>query len=69
MENARRRAGRPRIADPRPVRASFTLSPDTYRTLEALAKQRKVSTAWIMRDAAERYIAEQRPLSPDAPRS
>jgi hypothetical protein len=33
-----------------------------YRTLEALARQKKVSTAWVLRDAAEKYIAEQWPL-------
>lgn len=47
---------------PRVVRASVSLRPELYRTLEALARQKKVSTAWVLRDAAERYIADQWPL-------
>ncbi len=41
------------------TRASVTFPPDLYRTLEQLARQKKVSVAWIVRDAAERYAAEQ----------
>jgi metal-responsive CopG/Arc/MetJ family transcriptional regulator len=44
------------------VRASFSLRSELYRTLEALAKQKKVSTAWVLRDAAERYVKDQWPL-------
>jgi predicted DNA-binding protein len=61
MATIKRRVGRPKSAK-RAVRGSFSMSPETYRTLEALAKQKKVSTAWIMRDAAEKYVAEQWPL-------
>jgi predicted transcriptional regulator len=39
-----------------------SLRPELYRTLEALARQKKVSTAWVLRDAAERYVADQWPL-------
>ena len=46
----------------RTVRASVTLRAEVYRTLEALAKQKKVSTAWVLRDAAEKYVADQWPL-------
>ena len=46
----------------RSIRASVSLQPETYRTLEALAKQKRVSTAWVFRDAAEKYIAGQWPL-------
>lgn len=44
------------------TRASVSLSPDIYRTLQQIAKQKKVSTAWVMRDAAEKYIENQWPL-------
>jgi len=44
-------------------RASVTFPPEIYRTLEKIAKQKKVSVAWVVRDAAERYIAKLRPLS------
>ena len=40
------------------VRASISFPPDLYETLEALAKQKKVSLAWVVRDAAEKYVAD-----------
>lgn len=43
-------------------RTSVTFPPDLYQTLEDLAKKKKVSVAWIVRDAAEKYVAEQWPL-------
>ena len=54
--------GRTTRLKPRAIRASVSLSPEIYRTLEALAKKKRVSTAWVMRDAAEKYVAEQWPL-------
>lgn len=39
------------------VRASISFPPALYKTLEDIAKQKKVSLAWVVRDAAERYIA------------
>lgn len=62
MATGKMRAGRPASSKPRAVRASVSLQPDVYRTLKDLAKQRKVSTAWIIRDAVETYLAEQWPL-------
>jgi predicted DNA-binding protein len=44
------------------IRASISFPPDIYATLEKLAHQKKVSLAWIVRDAAEKYVAEQWPL-------
>jgi hypothetical protein len=41
------------------VRASITFPPDLYETLEEIAKQRKVSLAWVVRDAAEKYVASE----------
>jgi predicted DNA-binding protein len=32
---------------------------DIYQTLEVLAKQKKVSLAWVVREAAERYVADE----------
>ena len=43
-------------------RASVSFPPDLYHTLEQIAKQKKVSVAWVVRDAAEKYVAEQWPL-------
>lgn len=44
------------------VRASISFPPDLYETLEEIAQQKKVSLAWVVRDAAEKYVAEKRPL-------
>jgi len=44
------------------VRTSVSLSPELHETLERMAKQKKVSVAWVIRDAAEKYVSEQRPL-------
>ena len=43
-------------------RASITFPPELYRTIEDLAKRKKVSIAWVVRDAVERYVADQWPL-------
>lgn len=40
------------------VRASISFPPGLYETLEEIAKQKKVSLAWVVRDAAERYVAD-----------
>jgi metal-responsive CopG/Arc/MetJ family transcriptional regulator len=44
------------------ARASVSFPPELYRTLEEIAKQKKVSVAWVVRDAAEKYVAEKWPL-------
>ena len=41
------------------VRASISFRPDLYATLDKIAKQKKVSSTWVVREAAERYaVAE-----------
>jgi predicted DNA-binding protein len=40
-------------------RASVTFPRKLYRTLEALAKGKKVSLAWVVREAAEAYVRDQ----------
>ncbi len=44
------------------VRASISFPSDLYETLDEIAKQKKVSLAWVVRDAAVRYVADLRPL-------
>jgi len=44
------------------VRASIGFPPQLYRTLEDIARKKKVSLAWVVRDAAEKYGAERWPL-------
>jgi metal-responsive CopG/Arc/MetJ family transcriptional regulator len=48
--------------DSKTTRASVSFPNDLYQTLEQIAKEKKVSVAWIVRDAAEKYINEQWPL-------
>lgn len=45
------------------VRASISFPSNLYETLEEIAREKKVSLAWVVRDAVERYVAEQEPLS------
>ncbi len=47
------------------ARASVSLPLDLRQTLEQIAVQKKVSFAWVMRDAAEKYVADQWPLFAD----
>lgn len=44
------------------VRASVSFPRDLYETLEQMAKGKKVSVAWIVRDATEKYVSDQWPL-------
>ncbi len=48
--------------EPRTVRCSITFPTEHYQEFERLAKQKKVSVAWVVREAMERYLAEQWPL-------
>jgi metal-responsive CopG/Arc/MetJ family transcriptional regulator len=42
------------------VRSSISFPSDIYQILESIAKEKKVSVAWVVRDAAEKYINEQK---------
>jgi predicted DNA-binding protein len=44
------------------VRATISFTPEVYETLEVIAKDKKVSLAWVVREAAEKYIADKWPL-------
>lgn len=44
------------------VRATISFPPELYETLEEIAKKKKVSLAWVVRDAAAQYITEKWPL-------
>ena len=41
------------------VRASISFPPDIYEALKQLARKKKVSLAWVVRDAAEEYVNAQ----------
>lgn len=44
---------------PRAVRASVSFPRNVYGSLGAIARRKKVSLAWVVRDAAEKYVAEE----------
>lgn len=44
------------------ARASVTFPAGLYAELERIAEEKKVSVAWVVRDAAEKYIADRYPL-------
>jgi metal-responsive CopG/Arc/MetJ family transcriptional regulator len=45
------------------VRASISFPVDLYESLEQIARQKKVSLAWVVRDASERYVADPKILA------
>lgn len=44
------------------TRASVTFPADLYAHLERIAEEKKVSVAWVVRDAVEKYVEAQYPL-------
>ena len=53
--------------EPKTVRASIGFSVEVYKALEDIAKEKKVSVAWIVRDATEQYVARRWPLLSTVP--
>lgn len=62
MDGKRGSEKRPRAKKSGTVRASSSYPRELYRMLEEIAKEKKVSVAWVMRDAAEKYVNERWPL-------
>ena len=44
------------------MRVTIGFSPDMHGTLERIARDKKVSLAWVVRDAMDIYLAEKWPL-------
>jgi hypothetical protein len=44
------------------VRATISFPSDLYDMLGEIARSKKVSLAWVVRDAAEQYVREKWPL-------
>lgn len=62
MDTGRRRGQKGGLRNTASVRASISFPPDIYETLEAIAAEKRVSLAWVVRDAAEKYISDKWPL-------
>lgn len=43
-------------------RTSVSFPRELYHIVELIAAQKKVSIAWVVRDAVEQYVADQWPL-------
>lgn len=56
-----RSIAKPRIGQ-ESTRASVSFPTDVYADLERIAAAKKVSVAWVVREAAERYVVDQWPL-------
>jgi metal-responsive CopG/Arc/MetJ family transcriptional regulator len=57
-----KRKQKPVLAEGASVRATISFPSELYKTLEDIAREKKVSLAWVVREAAEQYIAEKWPL-------
>lgn len=44
------------------VRATISFPSEIYQTLEDIARRKKVSLAWVVREASEQYIGDKWPL-------
>jgi metal-responsive CopG/Arc/MetJ family transcriptional regulator len=62
MEGRERSGNTLKSQNTRTVRASISFPLEVHETLEGIAKEKKVSFAWVVREAAERYIADRWPL-------
>lgn len=57
-----KRKEKPKPTEGSSVRATISFPSDIYQTLEQIAGQKRVSLAWVVREAAEQYIADKWPL-------
>jgi metal-responsive CopG/Arc/MetJ family transcriptional regulator len=57
-----RRKVKPESGDEAPIRATISFPGKLYRTLEQIASQKKVSLAWVVREATEQYVENKWPL-------
>ena len=47
-----------------PVRVSVSLDPGDYADIKNIARNGRVSVAWVVRDAVARYLDSRTPLLP-----
>lgn len=56
------RSARMKRQSPEVMRASVTFPANVYAELEKIAESKRVSLAWVVREAAEKYVVDQWPL-------
>ena len=44
------------------IRISVSLPPEDHAEIERIAEQKKVSLAWVVREAVDRYLSAESPL-------
>lgn len=44
------------------ARITVTIPPENYESIVRIARTKKVSTSWVVRDAVEKYLAADMPL-------
>ncbi|MBE7502220.1 MAG: CopG family transcriptional regulator [Verrucomicrobiales bacterium] len=54
-------------SEKRTTRITVTLPPDNYALLVRIARSKKVSASWVVRDAVDKYLAADIPLFQRAP--
>lgn len=52
----------PQAPKPCGTRITITLPPEDYGQVLQLAKKKRVSASWVVRDAVAKYLAEDMPL-------
>ena len=57
-----KRKQKPEPVEGTSVRATISFPSELYKTLEGIAREKKVSLAWVVREAAEQYVADKWPL-------
>ncbi|HEX5423835.1 MAG TPA: CopG family transcriptional regulator [Candidatus Acidoferrales bacterium] len=57
-----KRKEKPKPTEVSSVRATISFPAEIYQTLENIAGEKKVSLAWVVREAAEQYIENKWPL-------
>lgn len=43
-------------------RITISISPDNYAEIQRIAKAKRVSASWVVRDAVDKYLAAEMPL-------
>ena len=62
MTRGQKRKEKPTPTEDATVRATISFPAEIYQTLEGIAREKKVSLAWVVREASEQYIADKWPL-------
>jgi metal-responsive CopG/Arc/MetJ family transcriptional regulator len=57
-----KRKEKPVPAEGASIRATISFPSELYKTLEGIAREKKVSLAWVVREATEQYLTDKWPL-------